>query len=143
MAVRFKDRFSDELHGRLYHAICYWRDAQGAGAALRLRNLDHPDRRELVAVRPECGLELLEQHPFLPGGDNLLDRLGSDSRCPVVGFDLAPGLPQDILPPDFVLQAVNPRLLLLLGLTVKGSLPVPDFVGSLPSQVAIGPPHLR
>src|SRR5262249_29791381 len=138
-----KDRFSDELHGRLYHAICYCRDAQGASSALRLRHLDHPDRRELVAGRTQRGLELLDQHPFLPGGDNLLNRLGIDSRCPRVGFALPPGSPKSLFPPDFIVPPVKPPLLLLLGLTVKGSLPVPDFVGSLPSRVAIGPPHLR
>ena len=122
MKVRFKERFQDQLQGRLHHAILHRCDAQGSGPAFRLGNLDHSDRGDLVAVRAQSGLQLLDPRLFLPCLAYLLDRLPITSGRAGVGFDLAPGFPQYVRPPAFVVPAVKPPLLLLRGFTVEGSL---------------------
>ena len=55
-----KDRFEDQLHGRLHHTICSRRAAQRSDPALRLGHLDPPDRRQLVVGRTQGGLHLLD-----------------------------------------------------------------------------------
>jgi hypothetical protein len=132
--VRFKDRLQDELHGGLHNTLCYRRNAQRSGSPFGLGNLDHPDGGEAVAFRPQRFMKLLDHLRFLPCLHNLINRLAIHSRGSFVCLDLAPSLPQDIRPPDFVVQTVKPPLLVLLGCAIEGSLQVPDFLRAVPSR---------
>ena len=59
-----------------------------------------------------------------------------------IRLDMPPRLPKDIRPPDFVVEAVERRLLVLLGFVIEGSRKVPDALCSVPSRGASGHPKL-
>jgi hypothetical protein len=85
--VRLKDRFQDQLHGRLHHAILN-RDAWGAGFGLGSRP---PDWRKLI-VMSAGNLQLLDQRCFLPWFDDLAIVLPSTPGAPWLA-SLPPCLP--------------------------------------------------
>src|SRR5262249_25313383 len=125
-----------------HSAVCNRRHPEGPRAAFRLRNLDHPHGRELIALLAQRFLQCLYHLLCIPCVDNPLDRHAIATRCPLVGLALPPSFPEDIRSPDLVIQTIKPSLLLLLGCAVEGSLQFPDVVNSVSSREAIGHPTL-
>ena len=84
-----------------------------------------------------CSCTLLIISPFLSTYYYRLNRLSIDARCPVVGLDLLPSLPEDILTPDLVVERITLHLLCLLGLGIEGSLQLPNCMRCVRSHRAI------
>jgi hypothetical protein len=59
-----------------------------------------------------------------------------------IRLDVPLRLPKDIRPPDLVIEAVERRVLVLLGLVIEGSRKFPDVLCSVPSGGASGHPKL-
>ena len=88
-------------------------------------------------AQPVSTVHSADHLPFVSICYYRLNRLPIDARCPFVGLDLLPGLPEDILTPDLVVERIKLHLLCLLGLGIEGSLQLPNCMRCVRSHRAI------
>ena len=118
LQVRFEDRFHDQQHGGLHHPVFDRGNPQRPLLAIRLGNIDPPDRTRLITLRSQ----LLRQfaQPLLHAV--LLDfreRLFVHARCSVVRTALLPGGLQHVLPIHLVVQRVEAKAGRTLGFRME------------------------
>ena len=103
--VGLEDRLEHHLPRPLDHPVPDRRDAQRPAAALRLGDLHPPDRQRAIATPRSSRLKLAEQALDAV----LLDRSQRHRSTPAapVASHPPPRLPQDVTPPDPVIQGVK------------------------------------
>jgi len=119
--VGLEYRLQDELCGRLRNPIFQGRDAQRAFSSSWFRNQYPAHCLGLIGPRLQLTLQLLEP-AFLAIFLNLFEGLSVDSRCPTFLLREPQCLRQDVASIDFVVQRVEAKRRLCLGLRVQLSL---------------------
>src|SRR5262249_15858628 len=135
--IGFKDRFEDQFHRRLHHPIFDRCDAEWACPTCGLRDIHPSHGLESVGLRSELLVHFPDHLPLLSTCYDRLNRLPIDAGCPVVGLDLLPRLPEDILTPHLVIERIKCDLLSLFGLGIEGPLQLPNCVCCVGSHTAI------
>ena len=110
-------------------AVCTDRgNPKGAQFAVGFGNIDPPYRLRPIRLRLELGSEGFEQIPvpILLNGSNANT---IHSRSPLVGLHFHPGCKQNIRAIDAIVQGVEPKLRLLLGLLAQFPSQERDFLG--------------
>ncbi len=124
--VGFKDRLDDEFHGHLRHPVSDRRDPQRTETAVRFKSHDASHRLGSVGL----GLQITGQFPqkrVYP--DSTLYGLEADpitTGAASIGSDKPPGMIEDILLADLVVEGVQAIGRFLLGLGIQLPLQRPD-----------------
>jgi len=104
--IGFEDRVEHQHRCRHAHPITQGRDAQGPQLAIGLGNEHSSDRIRLVLLFPERKRQFPE--PPLPAVRlDLREVLPIHARCALVGAAVDPGVSQDIVAVDLVVQRVE------------------------------------
>jgi site-specific DNA recombinase len=116
--IRLEDRLNDQLHGHLRHPVADGRDPQCTLAAVCLGDHHPSDRLGCVALALQCLLQLRYESglPFCA----LYGRKGNtvNTGAAFVGPHQAIGVTEDVSPIHLVIECVEAKGRLLLGLTV-------------------------
>src|SRR5271166_5929896 len=107
--IGLEHRLEDDLGGGHDHPVTDGGDAEGPGCPRLpgLGDVDPPQWPGTVLIRPQLVGQSFEElsHPGLLNG---VDGDAVDTRCALVGTDLAPRPPQDVAAGDLVEQGVEP-----------------------------------
>lgn len=124
-----EDRFEDQLRGRHHHPIRHGgnRERPEFSRPPRLGDLDPPQRRWTIRMRPQPLRQVLEEH-FHPGGGHHVDGQAVHARRAPVRTHDRPCPPQDVHAVDVAIQGMEPSFGFLLGTTVERPLQGSDLV---------------
>lgn len=125
-AVRFKNRFDDELYRRLRYPVADRRYPQRPHAAIRFGDQHAPHRLGSVAFLLQVTGQIPQEslYPFAP-----LDGLESrpvNAGTASVGPDQTPGVTEDVFPVGLVVERLETVGRFLLGLGIELPLERPD-----------------
>lgn len=118
LQVRFEDRFHDQQHGGLHHAVSDRRNPQRSLLPVRLGNKHPPDGTRLIPLR----FQLLRQftQPLLHAVlFDVRERLTVHAGRSAVSTALLPGGLQHVRPVHLVVQRVEAELGRTLGFRVE------------------------
>jgi site-specific DNA recombinase len=117
--VRLEDRFHDQQHRRLHHAVFHRRDAQWAIFAVGFGDVHTLNRLRAVGPGLERLFDLAQESPHAVFAvSHLVDAHTVHARRSIVGGHLFPRRKQNIGPMDSVIQRVKPKPRLSLGFEV-------------------------
>src|SRR5512147_1090604 len=104
--VRLEDRLQHELRRHLRHPVPHRRDPQRPLPSIGLRYVPASHQTRPVLARSQLSAELF-QEVLDPALLDVADRLAVDSRCAAVAPHPLPRFPEDVIPPDLVVQRME------------------------------------
>ena len=116
---RPRTRFDYQLHRHLHHSVLHRRDAQRPSfpRLAGLRYVDAAYHRSPILTAPQFLFKFVQEPIFTVVADRIDVHL-IHSRRPFVGLHPLPGLLQDVLPTDLIVEKREPPFRLLLGHSV-------------------------
>jgi len=133
--VRLKDRLQDQQHRCLHDAVFDRRNPQRPLPTVGLGNVNTLHRRWPIALREKFFMQLLEERCRARPINDVLTRYTVRSSSAVVLHHQPPGGRQNVEPTDSVIQGVEPKRRLLLGLSAQFPPQFRDFHGQLHARL--------